>query len=214
MPGPPGRELRFFAARGGAGPSPLAVARTLARLDEAGIGGELELVAASTRPPPPCRARAGAASRTRWDAARGDAARRLERPVSRGRADLERPPRAGRARARPGQPGALRRHARLPLPLRADVRLRRLAGDGAALPRAGSTSAASPASSGSCERSRTRSPSAPRVRSGTSAARSCSARAPDPASWLCLAGPALANGVRGERGSAAGPAVMSRPCRC
>jgi hypothetical protein len=45
MPGRRGNRLRFYAARRGAGPSPSAVARALERLDEEGIGGELELVA-------------------------------------------------------------------------------------------------------------------------------------------------------------------------
>lgn len=51
MPGRAGRELRFFAARRGSGPSPLAVSRALAHLDEAGIGGELSLVTAEEAPP-------------------------------------------------------------------------------------------------------------------------------------------------------------------
>jgi hypothetical protein len=41
-----GNELRFVAARRGAGSSPQAVARALARLDDEGIQGRLELVAA------------------------------------------------------------------------------------------------------------------------------------------------------------------------
>jgi hypothetical protein len=55
-PGRRGRELRIAAARRGAGASPLAVSRALARLDEAGIAGELELVrteaATAVRRPP------------------------------------------------------------------------------------------------------------------------------------------------------------------
>jgi hypothetical protein len=43
-PGRAGRELRFHAARRGAGPSPAAVGRALARLDAERIGGELALV--------------------------------------------------------------------------------------------------------------------------------------------------------------------------
>ncbi len=39
------RELRFYAARTGAGPAPGAVARALARLDEERIKGALELLA-------------------------------------------------------------------------------------------------------------------------------------------------------------------------
>lgn len=45
MPGRTATGLRFFAARRGAGPSPQAVHRVLRRLDAAGIGGTLELVA-------------------------------------------------------------------------------------------------------------------------------------------------------------------------
>jgi hypothetical protein len=45
MPGRRGNRFRFFAARGGAGPSPAAVERALARVDEEGIEGELELLA-------------------------------------------------------------------------------------------------------------------------------------------------------------------------
>jgi hypothetical protein len=44
QPGRAGDELRFFAARGGAGPSPAAVSRALARLDRERIAGELRLV--------------------------------------------------------------------------------------------------------------------------------------------------------------------------
>jgi hypothetical protein len=51
MPGRAGRELRFFAARRGSGPSPLSVSRALAHLDEAGISGELSLVTAEEAPP-------------------------------------------------------------------------------------------------------------------------------------------------------------------
>jgi hypothetical protein len=44
MPGRFRKEIRFFAARHGAGPGLQAVARLLRRLDEEGIGGTLELV--------------------------------------------------------------------------------------------------------------------------------------------------------------------------
>jgi hypothetical protein len=44
MPGRAGGQLRFSAARRGAGPSPGAVARALARLDAEGIEGQLELI--------------------------------------------------------------------------------------------------------------------------------------------------------------------------
>jgi hypothetical protein len=43
-PGRAGRELRFYAARRGGGPSPGAVGRALSRLDEEGIAGQLSLV--------------------------------------------------------------------------------------------------------------------------------------------------------------------------
>src|SRR5439155_24213520 len=44
MPGRSGREVRFYAARRGAGPSPASVRRALARLDAERIEGELELL--------------------------------------------------------------------------------------------------------------------------------------------------------------------------
>jgi hypothetical protein len=47
QPGRTGQELRFVVARRGAGPSPAAVDRALARLGEARIGGELRLVGAT-----------------------------------------------------------------------------------------------------------------------------------------------------------------------
>ena len=43
-PGRRGRTVRFHAARRGAGPTPDAVERLLPRLDEARVGGKLELV--------------------------------------------------------------------------------------------------------------------------------------------------------------------------
>jgi hypothetical protein len=66
-PGISGRELRFVAARGGSGPSPLAVARGLALLDDAGVRSELSLVgsdeAAASMPAPSGRSLAAG-----WDA--------------------------------------------------------------------------------------------------------------------------------------------------
>jgi hypothetical protein len=47
MPGLVGRELRFSADRRGAGPSPGAIERALARLDAERVGGELSLLAAA-----------------------------------------------------------------------------------------------------------------------------------------------------------------------
>lgn len=66
MPGRTATGLRFFAARRGAGPSPEAVRRALRRLDRAGIGGRLELVAAGepTIEPETARPSLGAS----WDA--------------------------------------------------------------------------------------------------------------------------------------------------
>jgi hypothetical protein len=66
MPGRRGREIRFSYATGGEGIAPSALERLLARLDEEGIGGQLELVAAGGRiePPAPQRATLAAA----WDA--------------------------------------------------------------------------------------------------------------------------------------------------
>ncbi|MFL6030024.1 MAG: hypothetical protein ACJ74D_08345, partial [Gaiellaceae bacterium] len=43
MPGRSGDEIRFYAARRGAGAGPEALARLLGRLDREGIKGELEL---------------------------------------------------------------------------------------------------------------------------------------------------------------------------
>ena len=51
MPGWAGRDLRFYAARRGAGPSPGAVGRALARLDAEGLGGRLTLVSAGEAAP-------------------------------------------------------------------------------------------------------------------------------------------------------------------
>jgi hypothetical protein len=60
-PGRHGREISFYSARRGAGPSPELVNRLLRRLDQEGISGDLELVG-SDRPP---AAEAGVA---RWRA--------------------------------------------------------------------------------------------------------------------------------------------------
>jgi hypothetical protein len=51
MPGRNGNEIRFYAARRGAGAGPDAVARLLGRLDREGIRGELELVSAQKPEP-------------------------------------------------------------------------------------------------------------------------------------------------------------------
>jgi hypothetical protein len=68
QPGRSGRELRFYAARRGAGPSPGAVDRALERLDEERIRGELELLATdeATLAAAPAAARSAAEG---WDAA-------------------------------------------------------------------------------------------------------------------------------------------------
>ncbi|MGB2875450.1 MAG: hypothetical protein WBB76_08255 [Gaiellaceae bacterium] len=49
-PGRHGKVISFFTAGRGAGPSPALVRRLLARLDQAGIEGELELVGSSEAP--------------------------------------------------------------------------------------------------------------------------------------------------------------------
>ena len=69
----------------------------------------------------------------------------------------------------PVNPGAGRRAARLPLPRRAAIRLRRLGRDDATAASSGSTARGSTARSASCAPSPTRSPSPRRARSGTSA---------------------------------------------
>lgn len=68
MPGRTARELRFFAARRGAGPSPAAVRRALERLDEEKIAGELRLVAAG-EPEPAALQAAAPTLAAAWDAA-------------------------------------------------------------------------------------------------------------------------------------------------
>ena len=52
-PGRRGSRFRLVALRRGGGPSPTVVARTLARLDEEGVGGELSLVGFEEQAPAP-----------------------------------------------------------------------------------------------------------------------------------------------------------------
>jgi hypothetical protein len=69
-PGSPGRmgsSIRFYAARGGNGVGPEAVRRMVRRIDDEGITGTLELVAAGEAPPEPVISRASLAAE--WDAA-------------------------------------------------------------------------------------------------------------------------------------------------
>jgi hypothetical protein len=66
-PGRMGTALRFYTARGGAGIGPEALRRLLRRLDEEGIAGTVELVAADEAPPEPAISRASLAAE--WDAA-------------------------------------------------------------------------------------------------------------------------------------------------
>jgi hypothetical protein len=66
-PGRIGNSISFYAARGGAGVGPEAVRRMLRRLDEDGITGTLELVAAEEAPPEPAASPASLAAD--WDAA-------------------------------------------------------------------------------------------------------------------------------------------------
>jgi hypothetical protein len=67
MPGLFGRRLRFFTARGGAGPAPGALRRLLELLDEERIEGELRLLASgeATSAPPTHRSTLAES----WDAA-------------------------------------------------------------------------------------------------------------------------------------------------
>jgi hypothetical protein len=67
QPGRAGRELRFYAARRGAGPAPAAIERALARLDEEGIHGDLELISTGEATIPEQGARLTLAGS--WDAA-------------------------------------------------------------------------------------------------------------------------------------------------
>ena len=62
MPGRRGREIRFSCATRGEGIAPGALERLLARLDEEGIGGQLELLAAGGRIEQPATQRASLAS--------------------------------------------------------------------------------------------------------------------------------------------------------
>jgi hypothetical protein len=66
-PGRAGDELRFHASRRGTGPSPAAVTRSLARLDEEGIGGHVLLLGVATGDEAQVPARASVAEA--WDAA-------------------------------------------------------------------------------------------------------------------------------------------------
>ena len=66
-PGLSGSEIRFFTARSGAGVGPEAVRRLLRRIDEEGIDGALELVAAGKAAPEPMVSRASLAAE--WQAA-------------------------------------------------------------------------------------------------------------------------------------------------
>jgi hypothetical protein len=68
MPGRSGDEVRFHAARRGAGASPDAVRRVMRRLDDEGIRGELELVS-SGRPEPGVLAIERPRLAEAWDAA-------------------------------------------------------------------------------------------------------------------------------------------------
>ena len=65
QPGRAGDELHFFAARHGAGPSPAAIGRALARLDQERIAGELRLVGVVEAPTAASAARRSAAEA--WD---------------------------------------------------------------------------------------------------------------------------------------------------
>jgi hypothetical protein len=67
QPGRAGRELRFYTARRGAGPAPAAIERALARLDEEGIRGDLELIGTGEATIPEQGARLALAES--WDAA-------------------------------------------------------------------------------------------------------------------------------------------------
>ncbi len=67
-PGLAGRTLQLVASRGGAGPSPAAVERALARIDQERIGGELTLVSAGERGPAARRAHAPGLA-DQWDGA-------------------------------------------------------------------------------------------------------------------------------------------------
>lgn len=66
-PGRRGKLIRFFAARGGVGPSPETIRRLLRRLDEEAVEGTLELVGTDEAEPAPEIARPTLAAE--WDAA-------------------------------------------------------------------------------------------------------------------------------------------------
>jgi hypothetical protein len=66
-PGRMGSAIRFYTARRGAGVGPEAIRRMLRRIDDEGIDGTLELVAAGEAPPEPAISRASLAAE--WDAA-------------------------------------------------------------------------------------------------------------------------------------------------
>ena len=205
MPGRSGNEIRFHAARRGAGAAPDAVRRVLRRLDREGVRGELELVS-SGAPEPGVLAIEQPRLAEAWDAALATAAARLERPLRRARADLERPARAGRAAALAREPGPLRRQARLPLPRGPALRLRRLARDDAALPgahrRRGDQGAAADPARALGHRSRSRR----RGRSGTSRARRSRCARPD---LLVRAGAGPQGGDRRRRGARQGSSRSS-----
>jgi hypothetical protein len=67
LPGRSGRDVRFYCARRGAGVGPDALRRLLARIDEEGIAGTLELLAAGEPVATPQTARP--TLRGSWDAA-------------------------------------------------------------------------------------------------------------------------------------------------
>jgi hypothetical protein len=62
-----GNRIRFYAVRKGEGPSPTAVGRALARLDEEGVAGKLELLAAGETVAGPATSRPTLAAA--WEAA-------------------------------------------------------------------------------------------------------------------------------------------------
>jgi hypothetical protein len=66
-PGRRGRELRFFTSRRGSGHRPDVIARLLSRLDDEGVGGNLELVSAG-KPEPAAVSRQRRTLAESWDA--------------------------------------------------------------------------------------------------------------------------------------------------
>ena len=123
---------------------------------------------ARVRPARGARRVAERGARVSMGRGRRRAAPRLERSLLRARAGLERPPRPRRAPAGADQPRPRAGPKRLPLPGRAELRLRRLAADDRPLPRAGRRGGRSPAGSRSSGRSPTRTTSPRRGRSGAS----------------------------------------------